>query len=218
MKQTLRIVASLMIAILCFLGMTSCNLEIYSIFDDSPRVGVKGPAGGYIFYDKGSYSDGWRYLEAAPKGWSGQKKDPTCIFGYYRLSPTGSNYDVGTGLSTGTGKANTESLVTAMGDEAYASESGDAKAVYAAKIASDCSVTVRGVVYDDWFLPSKDELNMMYKNLDEKSLGGFSGDYYWSSSESGYSTSAWSQYFFFSGAQGHFYCNSTYSVRPVRAF
>jgi len=25
-----------------------------------------GPAGGYIFYDKGSYSNGWRYLEAAP--------------------------------------------------------------------------------------------------------------------------------------------------------
>jgi len=25
-----------------------------------------GPAGGYIFYDKGYYSSGWRYLEAAP--------------------------------------------------------------------------------------------------------------------------------------------------------
>lgn len=25
-----------------------------------------GPAGGFIFYDKGSYSEGWRYLEAAP--------------------------------------------------------------------------------------------------------------------------------------------------------
>jgi len=25
-----------------------------------------GPAGGLVFYDKGSYSNGWRYLEAAP--------------------------------------------------------------------------------------------------------------------------------------------------------
>jgi hypothetical protein len=26
-----------------------------------------GPAGGFVFYDKGRYSDGWRYLEAAPE-------------------------------------------------------------------------------------------------------------------------------------------------------
>jgi hypothetical protein len=29
--------------------------------------GVPGPAGGYVFYDKGEYSDGWRYLECAPE-------------------------------------------------------------------------------------------------------------------------------------------------------
>jgi hypothetical protein len=26
-----------------------------------------GPAGGFVFYDKGSYSGGWRYLECAPE-------------------------------------------------------------------------------------------------------------------------------------------------------
>jgi hypothetical protein len=26
-----------------------------------------GPAGGFVFYDKGSYSDGWRYVECAPE-------------------------------------------------------------------------------------------------------------------------------------------------------
>jgi TolB-like protein len=33
---------------------------------NSYRVGEVGPSGGYVFYDKGSYSDGWRYLECAP--------------------------------------------------------------------------------------------------------------------------------------------------------
>jgi hypothetical protein len=34
--------------------------------------GVPGPAGGYVFYDKGSYSDGWRYLECAPEKVGGE--------------------------------------------------------------------------------------------------------------------------------------------------
>jgi hypothetical protein len=48
-------------------------------------------------------------------------------------------------------------------------------------------------VYDDWFLPSKNELILMHGNLKMNGLGGFSNDY-WNSLEYK-SGNAWYQYF-----------------------
>ena len=49
-------------------------------------------------------------------------------------------------------------------------------------------------MYNDWYLPSKDELDLMYQNLHLNQLGGFSNNYYWSSSESD-SNNAWRKNF-----------------------
>ncbi len=45
--------------------MGSANVTLYAKWSTSVLRAI-GPAGGLVFYDKGSYSDGWRYLEAAP--------------------------------------------------------------------------------------------------------------------------------------------------------
>jgi hypothetical protein len=39
--------------------------------------------------------------------------------------------------------------------------------------------------FDDWYLPSIDELNYLYGNVSRKGGGGFREDWYWSSSNDG---------------------------------
>ncbi len=70
--------------------------------------------------------------------------------------------------------------------------------------------------YDDWFLPSKDELNQLF--LQQSVVGGFAPSDYWSSSEYAYYT-AWSQHFYvYFGYQQNNVKMSVYHVRAVRTF
>jgi hypothetical protein len=104
-----------------------------------------------------------------------------------------------TGTAIGTGQSNTTAIVAAQGVGSYA-----------AKLCND--LTVGG--YNDWFLPSKDELNKLYTN--KVTVGGFT-DYYWSSSEFG-ADYTWYQQFNYSGYQSIYSKHATYRVRAVRAF
>ncbi len=173
-------------------------------------VGDTGPAGGIVFYDKGYYRNGWRYLEVA----SSDVDTSGHIFGYYRATANSEYKMTGTSTAIGAGKVNTELLVRTMGDNAYKSYNigGDTTSDYAAKKCVDYT----SGEYSDWFLPSKDELNLIYENLYLKSIGTFSNNYYWSSSDfSGFY--AWLQYFSY-GYQYYDCRSGDYYVRPVRAF
>jgi hypothetical protein len=86
----------------------------------------------------------------------------------------------------------------------------------AAKVCTDYSVTMDNVTYSDWYLPSKDELNLIYKNLKLKGLGGFAAGDYWSATE-GSNINAWSQSFE-NGSQNLSTRGGTRGVRAIRAF
>ena len=160
-------------------------------------VGDTGPAGGLIFYDKGSYSDGWRYLEAAPASTEWKNKP----WGSFDAAFIGE-----TEMEIGTGQSNTTTIVTWLNSH---SETG--------KAAQLCDALVYGG-YSDWFLPSKDELNLMYVNLKVYGVGGFVDNYYWSSSNQGPFSNAWAQDFG-NGAQDYYGEGGNYlRVRAVRAF
>jgi len=104
-----------------------------------------------------------------------------------------------TGTEIGTGQVNTTAIVTIQGTGSYAAQLCD-------------DLTEGG--YDDWFLPSKDELNKLYIN--RVAIGGFAVYARWSSSE--YSAYfAWSQNFGI-GLQSPRSKTFTFRVRAVRAF
>ena len=154
-----------------------------------------GPAGGWVFYDKGYISNGWRYLEAAPGG-----QDPGMQWSLYLYLATGT-----TDIAIGAGQVNTTAIVATQG-------SGD----YAAKFCDVFLTEYHSIMYDDWFLPSKDELNLMYNNLKSAGVGNFESDYYWSSSET-LADGAWNQHFG-NGSQNANMKDGQRSVRAVRSF
>ena len=174
-------------------------------------IGDTGPAGGIVFYDKGYYSDGWRYLEAAPDNVEGGYY----YFGYYRVN--GINLMVGTSTALGSGKDNTDYLVEAMDIEGKAYSSSDTSDTTTSEYAARKCFDYESGGYSDWFLPSKDELNLIYTNLHKNGLGGFDKFcVYWSSSEGG-SSVAWYQNFS-NGYQSSNYRGSSTYVRPIRVF
>jgi hypothetical protein len=76
-----------------------------------------------------------------------------------------------TSAAVGTGQANTNAM---MAQEGYTGG--------AAAICDAYSVTENNIVYDDWYLPSKDELEFMWNNLTKNGKGDFV-NMYWSSTE-----------------------------------
>jgi hypothetical protein len=127
-----------------------------------------GPGGGFVFYDKGYYTDDWRYLEAAPVSTQGLKP-----WGINGILANANIWDIGAG------KNNTALIIASL--------SGTSNTA-----AHFCdSLSFGG--YNDWFLPSREELNKMWINLkrgtndDEGNptytpVGNFDS-FYWSSTE-----------------------------------
>jgi hypothetical protein len=100
----------------------------------------------------------------------------------------------------GYGDENTQDIIT-----------GCNSAHIAAKFCID--LNLRG--FDDWYLPSKDELNKLfqYKNI----IGGFESTFYWSSSEINDSC-AWGQNFTDGIQISDSLKNTSFYVRAVRSF
>jgi DUF1680 family protein len=113
------------------------------------ETGDTGPAGGLIFYVNPNYAaDGWRYLEAAPFDQSAG-----ATWGCFRRAIPGAR-----GTAVGAGRQNTLDMLAAC------AEPGTAAHLCA-------TFRLNGVA--GWFLPSRDELALLYRNLKATGAGDF---------------------------------------------
>lgn len=106
-----------------------------------------------------------------------------------------------TDKSVGAGNANTNIIVANQGSGSYA-----------AKICADLVLNT----YNDWYLPSLGELNLMYANLKVDELGGFANTCYWSSSERADTAAEFQN--FSNGSHDSNWKSNLYCVRAVRSF
>jgi hypothetical protein len=111
------------------------------------------------------------------------------------------------GTAIGTGLTNSNTIISSQGPTATSYAAGLARAY-------------NGGGYNDWYLPSKDELNKLY--LNQSSIGGFVSGFYWSSSEREESHLSsyyvWGQDFGTSGGQENLNKVYGYRVRAIRTF
>lgn len=149
----------------------------------------------------------WRFLEAAPADLRLIKGVPTVDssaegyaeasegnkkfnFGFYRKTPDGENLPIDAKKEVGTGKENTRKFYEAMGDKKngyrYATQNKIPFNEYPARLCSILEYTgADGEIYGDWFLPSLDEVEEMYKQLYLKGFGSSAEDRYFHSSVTG---------------------------------
>ncbi len=164
----------------------------YSLLSDESlqqyQIGEQGPSGGTIFYDKGSYSNDWRYLEVAPSHQGDTK------WGCNGMS-------ISTGNDVGAGKSNTQRIISNCTEPSTAAE---------------ITENLRLGGNSDWYLPSREELDLIYRNLHSKREGPMTNTRYWSSSQYN-STQAWAQ-FFGDGRKIQANTDLTFRVHAIRSF
>ena len=170
----------------------------------SCQIGYEGPGGGIVFFDAGIQQTWGRYLEFAPSGWYGSTEEPypdwcDIIDIDFSNSTNDQNLKSVIGPEIGKGKANTNLMLSSC-------ISGAAVVAH----------SYYGGEKNDWYLPSMDELNELFKYVKKYDPKGFLPYDYWSSSEAG-RTAAWRQGFNI-GNQFADRKEPGSLIRPVRAF
>jgi hypothetical protein len=176
-------------------GYEVANQVFYGENKSFKTAGQIGSSGGNIFYDKGEFTDGWRYLELAPND---IQNNNSFLIGW-GCSGTAVNQTLQT---VGSGLNNTNRIISQC-----------ASLNSAARVCDNYSLN--GL--SDWFLPSVNELEIMYKSsINVYNLASANSQEIWSSSEFGASSSyTYNAYYGYKTTESK---GLGYRVRPIRRF
>lgn len=167
-------------------------------------VGDTGPGGGIVFY-------------ASPQGFAVEDgKGGVKICHYLEVSKE----DLGTMTWCPTGNLAVELPVYEIGNGLSSSRKIADFPYYKVKPTGKNCAAVACLQYKtkttktgDWYLPTADELRLVFKNLTAEQLGCTHQDFYWSSSSEG--NSAWARKSKTSSLESH---ATSHCVRAVHAF
>ena len=197
------------ISVFIILGISALLISNSDLLTEKPdfvsayEIGDLGPAGGNIFYiDKSSEFKDFDYLESAPA--SCEAVDLAWALDAQDLSAGLLVVTDWKAKSIGHGLSNSKALLELGGG------------FQSAQTATGYADTLTCGGQSDWFVPAKDELELMYQNLAKQEIGDFTTGYYWSSSAYEYGR-AWNQPF----SEGEAFDGNKdgkFAVRPIRAF
>ena len=192
---------------------TSKTTTTTTTYGKTYNIGDTGPGGGIIFYYSKVGFDVYEpdgsvkkchYLEVSKFdlgkiSWCSRKSGADCC-------------NITTLTAVGAGRINTFKII-----KSYHSGGTITKENCAALACNSYSTATTKA--GDWFLPSKDELNLLYQNLGKRVLlsNTTNDNWYWSSSQDNNLT-AWDQRFSDGVQHDYDFKYYTYSVRAVRAF
>ena len=143
------------------------NITLYAKYEALYKVGDK-TLNGYIIYENPNYDEksttnNWKYLEVAEEDFRDESRDSSGQLITTTKFAWGASGTVETATTVGSGSKNTENM---------------------SKLSSSVAKDVWGKTYTggttDWFIPSKEELELIYKVLKAKGIS-LEGTY-WSSS------------------------------------
>lgn len=158
------------------LNNNSSSYKLYKTCTEqiSYQIGSETPSGGIVIYDKGLYSNGWRYIESTKNYINTINNQWGC-----------NNFEIANCLNIEIGKGliNSKSIIDYHYSANYYFNPTNCSPSSNGTVSSQKTCIFEQNGYKDWFLPSSHECSLIYENINLMNTN-LVLDNFWSSTQS----------------------------------